>query len=521
MADPLANRYRSRQLFFEISPSGTKSMRTRWRISLSVALTAMLLSGGQVEAQVPAALLRWVPSDANAVVVIDVQALLGTPLASRENWKKKAADQFANQEINVPPEARRVVMASQLDLGGGLQPVWEVSVLELARIPSFALIARRDGGQLDSIAGHSAIKLANGRTGVELESGILFATAQPNRQVISRWIGGAQRRTAPDLSEFLMEGIAHADRKSHLIVALDLADSVTAPPVRDFLTKFEPLKGKTADQADIADILASVRGLVVTVHVTDKREGSIRVTFGKPTAIMSSVAKPLAEDILRSLEISLGEIDQWSAVASENVLEMKGEFSPGDLRRVISLFAASPATRDVQEPSAAVDTPNPEAAKMEASKKYFHSVKSLVEELRKTLNKSRDNHNVWLERYARKVDDLPLKDVDKDLLTFGGNVSSSLRYQAQAGRTSALRAGVREAQPVYQSYSYGAGRVGPYGSYGGYSFSGTVRVAPERFQIRIEEHANAAQVRIAEMKQIEDGMVQIRRAMTERYNVEF
>lgn len=86
---------------------------------------------------------------------------------------------------------------------------------------------------------------------------------------------------------------------------------------------------------------------------------------------------------------------------------------------------------------------------------------------------------------------------------------------------AALRGGVREAQPVYQSYSYGAGAVGPYGSYGGYSFSGTVRVSPDRAQIRIEEHANATQVRIAEMKQIEDGMVQIRRAMTERYNIEF
>ena len=48
-----------------------------------------------------------------------------------------------------------------------------------------------------------------------------------------------------------------------------------------------------------------------------------------------------------------------------------------------------------------------------------------------------------------------------------------------------------------------------------------MRVAPERAQIRLEEHVNAAQVKISEMKQIKDGMVQIRRAMTERYNAEF
>ncbi|MBS0203861.1 MAG: hypothetical protein JSS49_13230 [Planctomycetes bacterium] len=464
-------------------------------------------------------MVRWVPADANAVILIDVDALFKAPLAIRENWQKQAADRFVNHEINVPPDAHRVVMASQLDLGGGLQPVWEMGVVELDRTPSLALVARREGGKLDSIAGHSAIRLDNGRMAVELEPGILLGTAQPNRQIISRWVGSVKTETTSRLSPFLQQSLKQADRTSQLLFALDLLDSVTVNSAKDLLAKFEPLKGKEADQADIADILASVKGILLTVHVTDKREGSVHVEFSKPTVIMKSVAKPLLEEILKSLEISLEDSDHWVVTVSGSALEVKVEFSQADLRRIVSLLAASSVSHDVHEATAS--EPSPEAEKAEISRKYFRSVKTLVDELRKSLNKSRDNHAVWMERYARKIDDLPIKDVDKDLLVFGGNVSSSLRYQAQAGRVAALRSGVREAQPVYQSYSYGAGAVGPYGSYGGYSFSGTARVMPNYTQIRTEEHASASQVRIAEMKQIEDGMVQIRRAMTERYNIEF
>lgn len=493
--------------------------QNRW-ILITLAGLSLLLAR-DVDGQEPLKLFRWVPADANAVVVINVEEMFHAPLAARENWRKQAADRFVNQEISVPPEARRVVMAAQLDLGGGLQPVWELGIIEVEKTPSFALIARRDGGQLDTIAGHSAVKLSNGRMGVELESGILMGTAQPNRQIISRWVGSVKANAPARLSTFLHQAIESADKKSHLVLAMDLQDSVTALSVSDLLAQFEPLKGKTADQADIAQALSSIKGVVLTVHVTDKREGHVRVEFDKPTAIMQSVAKPLVEEILRTLEISLEDFDHWTVNASGTSLDLKGEFSQGDLRRVVSLVAASPVTREVRETEATSSVPNPEAQKAEASKKYYHSVKSLVDELRKAINKQRDNHAVWMERYARKIDDLPIKDVDKDLLIFGGNVSSSLRYQAQAGRVAALRGGVREAQPVYQSYSHGAGAVGPYGSYGGYSFSGTVRVSPDRAQIRIEEHATATQVRIAEMKQIEDGMVQTRRAMTERYNIEF
>src|SRR5262245_9221661 len=131
-----------------------KLMNRFHHASLLLCLGLWTLQSIPVHAQVPAKLLRWIPADANAVTSIDVDALFRAPLAMREGWRKRAGDRFVNQEINVPPEAKRVVMVSQIDLGGTLNPAWEFGLIELEKTPSFALMARRDGGQLDTIAGH-------------------------------------------------------------------------------------------------------------------------------------------------------------------------------------------------------------------------------------------------------------------------------------------------------------------------------------------------------------------------------
>ena len=474
-----------------------------------------------VHAEPPTTLMKWIPTDANAVAIVDVDALFRTPLAMRENLRQKMADAFVNHELSVPPESKRVVFASQLGLSSQLESEWDLGVIEMASTPSFALIARREGGQLDTVAGQSAIRLAHGTTAVELHPGVILGTSQPNRQVISRWVTAAKKADAQQTSPYLVQAAELISATSPLVLALDLSECVTIPAARAFLATQEPLKNKIAEQADLAEVLASVKGMTLTVRFTERREGTLQADFTKPAVGLKPYAKDLLPAILDEVGASLDDLDNWTVSVSNTSVTWTGEIASTGLRKITSLIAPGSGHRDLSpgdtSPSAA---PSPETIKATTSQKYFRSVKSLIDELHKTLDKTRDNHAVWFERYARKIDDLPIKDVDKDLLTFGGNVSNSFRYQAQAKRMAGIRTGVREAQPNYQTYSrYGS--VGPYGSYGTYSWSRTFRAEPERGQIRAEENATATQVRISEWKQIEDGMVQVRRVLTERYNVEF
>ena len=477
-------------------------------------------------AATPAEMLRWIPADANAIVIVDVDNLFSTPLAKKEDWRKQAADAFVNHELAVPPEARRVLFASQIGLGSQFNPEWELGVFDFERTPSFAAIARREGGQLDTVAAQSAVSLGKATTIVELAPGAVLGTSQPNRQTITRWISSAKKQTSPQVSAYLVQATKQIGSATPVVLALDLSDCTTVPSARAFLASLESLKDKAADQNDLAELVASVKGATLTVHVTQRREGKLRIEFDRPTAVAKPYARELLSEVLHATQASLDDIESWSFNVDGTSITWSGELSPGSLRRLIALLvpaSAGAGSLQSEEPNAAT-TVSPEAKKAATSQRYFRSVKDLIDELHQTLHKTRDNHAVWFERYARKVDDLPMKDVDKDLLTFGGNVSSSFRYQAQAKRMAGVRSGVREAQPNYATYGgyrTGYANVGPYGSYGNYSWSATVRVEPNRGQIRTEEQAVATQVKVSEWKEIEDGLVQIRRAMTERYNVEF
>ena len=491
------------------------------RLARSVWIGLLFVGVGSVYAETPAALMKWVPADANAVAVVDVEALFRTPIGMRENLRQKMADAFVNHELSVPPESKRVVFASQLGLSSQLESEWDLGVIEMASTPSFAAIARREGGQLDTVAGQSAIRLAHGTTAVELTPGVILGTSQPNRQAVTRWVAAAKKAATSAASPYLVQAAGLVTATTPLVLALDLSECVTVPAARAFLAAQEPLKNKIAEQADLAEVLASVKGMTLTVRFAERREGTLRVDFGKPAAGLKPYAKDLLPAILDEVGASLDDFDDWTVSVDGTSVTWTGEIPSAGLRKITSLIAPGSGHRDLSPEETSPSTaPSPETIKATTSQKYFRSVKSLIDELHKTLDKTRDNHAVWFERYARKIDDLPIKDVDQDLLTFGGNVSNSFRYQAQAKRMAGVRSGVREAQPNYQTYSrYGS--VGPYGTYGNYSWSRTVRAEPERGQIRTEENATATQVRISEWKQIEDGMVQVRRVLTERYNVEF
>ena len=491
------------------------------RLAQSVWISLLLVGVGSVHAETPATSMEWIPADANAVAIVDVKSLFQTPFALRENLRQKMTDAFVNHELSVPPESKRVIFASQLGLSSQFQSEWDLGVIKFAQTPSFAAIARREGGQLDTLAGQSAIRLAHGTTAVELAPGVILGTTEQNRQVVSRWVATAKKTAGPQAAPYLVQAVGQISAASPLVLALDLSECVTVPAARAFLATQEPLKNKIAVQADLAELLASVQGAMLACRFGDRREGTLRVDFGKPAADAKPYAKDLLGAVLNEVGAGLDDFDNWSAEVTGTSVTWTGEISTVGLRQIVSLIAPGSGHRDlsVEETSPSAAT-SPQTIKATTSQKYFRSVKGLIDELHQTLNKTRDNHAVWFERYARKIDDLPIKDIDKDLLTFGGNVSNSFRYQAQAKRMAGVRAGVREAQPNYQTNS-GYNSVGPYGTYGTYSWSTTVRVEPERGQIRTEENAAATQVRISEWKQIEDGMVQVRRVLTERDNVEF
>ena len=72
---------------------------------------------------------------------------------------------------------------------------------------------------------------------------------------------------------------------------------------------------------------------------------------------------------------------------------------------------------------------------------------------------------LWFDKYAKRIERLPILNVDEELLNYSGFVASALRQAAGSVRTMGIQSGVRESQIISSSAGYGY--VGRYGMYGG------------------------------------------------------
>ena len=63
----------------------------------------------------PAMMMR-VPGDANVLMVMDLERILASPLATKEGWKDKRASNYAARPLTFPPQVTRLVRGAHVDL---------------------------------------------------------------------------------------------------------------------------------------------------------------------------------------------------------------------------------------------------------------------------------------------------------------------------------------------------------------------------------------------------------------------
>ena len=454
-------------------------------------------------------LMQRIPNGANAIMVIDVTALEATPLAKTQGWAKKHEAAFVERPMMLPPEASRIVVGSQLNFAGELNAEWEVAAMTLTEPLSMRSIARAEGGYLDKIAGIDCAWTPSDAYFVSLEAKQLGVVFPANRQFVSRWM---QSGAGAISSGYLLVAAKQVDRTNQIVMALDLKDAPQPHRLRERLQASPALKPLSAKLEAVEKLIGGMQGLTLRIAVGESAKGTLRVDFSDSPAVLGTQAKPLLLEALDNFGAKLPGLDQWTAKTELKSIVLEGTFTTDALRRVFSLLEL-PSTKfsslkgEVSEtPSAA--TPD---AKGTASKAYFKGVSVLIEDLRKTLGDTRDNHAVWMERYGRKVDGLPVLNVDDDLLAWGARVGETFRVMALAERASGIKSGVRKSS-VYGNYQYN------YDQYGYTNFRSNESV---RGQIDTEEKAQAKAVRFNSWKETEDATAAIRKEMTKRYQMEF
>ena len=512
----------------------------RYALSLGLVVGSFLVGFGASTCSSPMAaaeiegLLQRVPQGANALVVINSAAILKTPMAEKNGWRKKRASAYAESPIHLPPDLKRMMLASQFDIRGG-SAAWEVAVLQLTGDASLKTVARSESGILDTIHGQPALATPWGTIAVQLgqrELGIMYPA---NRQAVSRWVARAMSDRSSTLSPYLQHAASFVTDGPRILMGLDLTDVLSPAELKEKLETSPTVLSYGLDHDALVELVGSIRGVTLGISIGKEATGKLRVEFGKSTAMLGKAGKPLILEVLSNNDASIDEFADWKVTVSGNSISMQGKLTISGLRRVASLI-------ELPSPDRATIDPNPEKVPgktdaaylkqvtLENSKRYFASIESMIRGLRRPKGNSTSSTGLWMEKYARRVERLPVLHVDKDLLDYSSEVSVRLREAADAYRMVAVYAKQQKVRgekgyvpytvrhPIGYSYTWGWTTSN---STGWRRYDTTPAARRQNSATWRREKAKAVERRLELMKEIEQMTVDMRRKLTERYKTEF
>jgi hypothetical protein len=475
------------------------------------------------------ALLKYVPASPNVIVTLNAERVFASEVAMNGGWKQQYESTYADSPLLLPPSAQQFVLVADLDLAH-LQPRWQAAVMRLSTDPGLGSIARLVSGEQDRLAGLDVVSTPRGAMIVKFGPH-LFGVRQPgDRQTVGRWIQESTSRTSPPLSPYLQTAASVPDRVgTEIIMALDLTDALSQERVRQAMNRSAVVRDSSIDPNAATEVLASIKGMTLGARVTKRVYGVLRIDFDRDATVLADVAKPLLLETLGRAGTSIDEFADWNIKIEENRISLDGELTQSGLRRLFSFLEVdSTAVDAANEKTATTDDAMEPSVDAYTSLEYFQAVTRHLNDLKRERGASSYyTIAVWFDKYARRIDRLPILHVDKDLVDYGHRTVSQLRNCVEAIRGAGIRSGARSAQvtsgDVGYGYDYG---YAPYALFSGASQATVAQaqvgaVEQERRAIRAQEQGQSSTDVRAIIRQIEEETSNIRRQMTERYNIEF
>jgi hypothetical protein len=505
----------------------------RFHLRYPAAIAALFVTVGTASCYPFEDLLKGVPNRANAVFLVNVRAIQRSALGVNRNWAEKQRRNYLGGLTNLPPTVNRLVVGEQLDTTA-LHPSWRIALVDLSEPITPAELLRHESGTQDTIGGLPVVVSPRGRVFLFLSDKLIAECETVNRQEISRWLNAYKGRRQSNLSKYLTDAAEGMRPGAQVTLAFDLSDVFDLEGVRKRLQESETLKGKRIDINELAKTIASIRGVKLIIEVDKDIDGEIRLDFAESAEPLRTIGKDLLLHAMRSMGAALDDLDSWQGSVEEKAFVLRGKLTERGARMLLSPASSRTSGTPYAGAAAKLETepPNPKAI---PSQMYFRSVTSLLDELnneKKPRNISQRGY--WYQQYATKIDNLPILNVDPDLLEFGAAISSTLRGMANLGQVAKDTNAMIQANQIdnlavnvgYNTYSGGRAAATPWGA-AGYGWNWTAPVTAEVSNYRSVSnlcHRTAATekaYREATWKNINEYIQTTRRKMVAKFNVEF
>jgi hypothetical protein len=241
------------------------------------------------------------------------------------------------------------------------------------------------------------------------------------------------------------------------------------------------------------------------------------------SATLSGVFKPLLIEALQRNGMAIDEISDWQTRLSGDTASLEGNIGKSGLMRVFSVIEL-PSVRLEKESSTESTQPMTDPV-VEATKDHFNSVNELLQDLKRDRRDAVTMPQVgkYMDLYARRIDRLPILNVDPEMQDYSAEVANLMRKAGQSWTNYGITSVAREQQiyaegqagSVTYGYDYG------YGPYGTYTYEGARNLQGERRAVNAQERYKAATSATEIFQTIDQITGDIRRSMTNKYKVEF
>lgn len=486
-------------------------------------VTLTTLAPAQTASKKYGELLKRLPEEANFLMMVDVEALLATPLAEREGWRNEL-EKNSSKGLGFSLDVNKLVVAAGLDLAT-FDERWKLGMAELkSGAPDLKKLAEQEGGYVEPIGDTPAAWSPRGIVLFAFAPNILAFVEPTARQGITKWLEGSMLHPRTFPPGYASRAIFRADQGSQIVIAINLAQAVSARAAEPFLASLEAVQRAKLDPKILAERLASAKSMLIQIDVKESMTGLIHIEFDKPIDFAAPALKEIFLSVLEEQGLMLETVRSWSpSVEKQQVFELSGRMTNEAIKALLSL-GRPPAL--VTKTRSFADTPPPaepgqEAAPapkskdvVAASQGYFNAVVDSIETLRSRKGANTySSLRIWYDRAAKEIEQLPLLGVDKDLLDWGSKVARTFREMAYGINYSAKNQSYQLAsQPNgYGGYYYGGYGYGVAANSKGYDQATMKRQADAVLSTDLDARYQVLETSISDM----------RRGMTEKYQVEF
>ena len=352
--------------------------------------------------------VKRLPSDANVLLLFNVEKILASPLAHKRGWREKSENAFAAGLTYLPPQANHFAMASQIDLELN-QPHWQAAVIDLKYEASMPKLAAMHSGSVDEIEGRSAV-LPPDTYVIQFMKTLVAVMSPADRQKVGRYVRQVYSSSSRNpLSDYLQTAESYANQGVPIIMAIDLQHVMSPEVIRDRLVNFEALKGRNVDLDQVSKVLATIQGITLGITIDDDIKGAFIVDFAQDISMIADFAQPLLLEALANHGAMIDEFKAWKPTVKGKRLKIQGPLFASGMQRVMSLVDTPPAMH-AQQTAATSDGQASDGQASEqrlvalASQQHFKAVSSLLDDLHQSERSANSVGQIglWFEKYAQE-----------------------------------------------------------------------------------------------------------------------